>query len=225
MDFSLQVQDHDHMSEDEFVKEVQRNLSELIARSCDNTLEDHEKICNKILKCYKDNFEFRKGPPNLFDEIMEDILEDNWETLLEIAYLDFYHGQGMSFGYYDCLDFEEEGVYEKEDSDYINELAQMWEEDYVREYNEDLSDYIIEILDEYKLSYEVDSLEINNYFKSSDYLLYFNDCQNLLIPEWNIIMFASAYTGNYKYTNYTDIYNDDNFKLLASTIVSHKREG
>jgi hypothetical protein len=177
-----------NMTDEEFSVKVSEILSQLILEVNCLTEADREAHTAEILESYNHNFEYYKGPPDL-QEIVSDIFETNWEFMLEIGYLDYYYGTGKTESLRSLIELEDD---EKDEGDYAAELADLWFEDYAFGASNNLDSYIKDILDSKHMCYKNSDSVVGAYLKHFKYKIYFNDCQNLLIPEWNLDMYSSV---------------------------------
>lgn len=173
----------DEMTSEQFDEEAERIQRSLICKSNAIDEESRQEHRRAILEDYWSEFKICDGPPEL-NEILIRVIERNWETALELGALDFYHGQGQT-GYRAYLKYEED----KEDSDYISDLAEWWDKDFMEVETITLGDYIAEILLEFGLSFSYgDADEISLVNRKCD--VYVGDCQNILFTEWHIVLHA-----------------------------------
>lgn len=196
------------MSSDEFDGQVEDILSSLICIENCITEEDYDRCSEEVIDLYNLNFRVEKGPPDI-DSIILDVIQENWEKVLGLAAIDFYHGKGKS-GYREYLCFEEG----KDDDEYIQELADMWFGDYHLQSMSSVNDLVSDILRDHKMCHK-NPYDIPIHTRSSNETVYMFDSQNLLLPEWHVEMMASV-TSNSEY--YTEKNIDD---LISISIISN----
>jgi hypothetical protein len=169
------------MSEEEFDKRIETVLSSLILESNCVTDKDYQNHTKAVLEAYMDNIDSNGNVPFL-EDITMNVVEENWEKALDIGYLDYYYGKN-NCGYRSFLTYEED----KEDSDYISDLADIWYQDYVQMNGDDLVEYIVRILDDNHMCYQDADNEISSVSSMLRKRIYFNDCQNLLLKDWHLL--------------------------------------
>lgn len=159
------------VSQTEFNEQIEYILSQFVIQSNCITKEDYQRHVNIIYDAYIRNFECSAGQPEISD-IVIDIIEYNWNLVLDIAAIDYYHGDKRS-GYHDFIVYQED----KQDTDYISEIAECWYEDYLSS-DDNIEEYVEKVLDDHHLYYVRSGVdEVGK--------MCFNDCQNILLREWH----------------------------------------
>ncbi|MDF2841793.1 MAG: hypothetical protein K0R00_219 [Herbinix sp.] len=207
---SLGLCDEPYMSNEDFHNRTEEILGSLFLRSNCVTKKDYRKHCDYIFKSYEINFKAVGGPPDIEDIILN-IETDNWEKMLELGKLDLCYGQGKQ-GYLKFIsyqDFEKDFMAEQA----IEKLAEMWYTDYHFEDSDDMFEYVMKILNEHNLAYTYPESKLIEYRKGKREIVCFNDCQNLLLPEWQLHMIISR-GGSHEYTA------DEIKALLSVSIIS-----
>lgn len=165
---------------DSVLEEIERLLGTLILDCNAISDEDRTDHIERVRSLYFRSFKYNEGPPNIAD-VQFAVVEENWNIILKIAELDFQ-----------CTD-PNVGVHEAiratfpyfDDEAILSEIAEYWFETYGGGSSEALRYYVEELICEEKHSYRDHIVDVQNAY------YYFNDCQNLLIEEWQLCMLKS----------------------------------